>query len=150
MTDSETGETLIGATVSYAEGAGALTDVDGHYSIEVPEGKQTLTVRYVGYRPEVRELTIGRDPLVLDVSLTPDNAVLQDVVVLGEKRQETEQAVVREQQQSLVTMTGVSEQFIKRTQDKDASEVIRRIPGVSIIDEKFVLVRGLRPPNLII
>lgn len=49
-------------------------------------------------------------------------------------------------------MTGVSEQFIKRTQDKDASEVIRRIPGVSIIDEKFVLVRGLsqRPPNLII
>ena len=143
VTDSETGETLIGATVSYAEGAGALTDVDGHYSIEVPEGKQTLTVRYVGYRPEVRELTIGRDPLVLDVSLTPDNAVLQDVVVLGEKRQETEQAVVREQQQSLVTMTGVSEQFIKRTQDKDASEVIRRIPGVSIIDEKFVLVRGL-------
>lgn len=84
VTDSETGETLIGATVSYAEGAGALTDVDGHYSIEVPEGKQTLTVRYVGYRPEVRELTIGRDPLVLDVSLTPDNAVLQDVVVLSQ------------------------------------------------------------------
>ena len=40
-------------------------------------------------------------------------------------------------------MTGVSEQHIKRTQDKDAGEVIRRIPGVSIIDEKFVMVRGL-------
>ena len=38
---------------------------------------------------------------------------------------------------------GVSEQHIKRTQDKDAGEVIRRIPGVSIIDEKFVMVRGL-------
>ena len=40
-------------------------------------------------------------------------------------------------------MTGVNEQHIKRTQDKDAGEVIRRIPGVSIIDEKFVMVRGL-------
>lgn len=40
-------------------------------------------------------------------------------------------------------MTNVSEQHIKRTQDKDAGEVIRRIPGVSIIDEKFVMVRGL-------
>ena len=40
-------------------------------------------------------------------------------------------------------MTSVSEQHIKRTQDKDASEVIRRIPGVSIIDDKYVMVRGL-------
>ena len=39
--------------------------------------------------------------------------------------------------------TGVSAQQITKTQDKDASEVIRRVPGISIIEEKFVMVRGL-------
>ena len=39
--------------------------------------------------------------------------------------------------------TGVSAQQITKTQDKDASEVIRHVPGISIIEEKFVMVRGL-------
>ena len=39
--------------------------------------------------------------------------------------------------------TGVSAQQITKTQDKDASEVIRRVSGISIIEEKFVMVRGL-------
>lgn len=47
------------------------------------------------------------------------------------------------QKRSLLVQTGVSAQQIARTQDKDASEVIRRVPGISIIDEKFVMVRGL-------
>lgn len=39
--------------------------------------------------------------------------------------------------------SGISAQTIARTQDKDASEVIRRVPGISVIDDKFVIVRGL-------
>lgn len=38
--------------------------------------------------------------------------------------------------------TGASAQQITKTQDKDASEVICRVPGISMIEEKFVMVRG--------
>ena len=51
--------------------------------------------------------------------------------------------LITRQRTSLVMQTGVSAQQITKTQDKDASEVIRRVPGISIIEEKFVMVRGL-------
>lgn len=75
--------------------------------------------------------------------LTPTTNVLQMAEVKAEAHHATEAAVTRQQQVALVTMTGVSQQQITRTQDKNAGEAIRRIPGVSIIDDKFVMVRGL-------
>ena len=44
---------------------------------------------------------------------------------------------------SPVIVSNVSAQEISRTQDTNAGEVIRRVPGVSLIDDKFVMVRGL-------
>ena len=72
-----------------------------------------------------------------------DERTLGEVSVTAVARRNTETAQVQEQKRSLVVQTGVSAQQIARTQDKDASEVIRRVPGVSIINEKFVMVRGL-------
>lgn len=143
VTDSADGEPLIGASVIYAEGKGTSTNMDGVYSLELPQGKYHLTVRYVGYKTWTGDVTVGADKVTLNISLEADNATLGNVVITGEALHNTEAATMREQQDAHVMMTGVSEQHIKRTQDKDAGEIIRRIPGVSIIDEKFVMVRGL-------
>lgn len=143
VTDADNGEPLIGASIMYAEGKGTSTNMDGFYSLKLPRGKYLLTVRYVGYKTQTQEVTIGNDKSILDIQLKADNATLGNVIITGEARHNTEAATTREQQDAHVVMTGVSEQHIKRTQDKDASEIIRRIPGVSIIDEKFVMVRGL-------
>lgn len=143
VTDAETGEALPGASVTFAEGKGTSTDMDGNFSLTVPDGKQNITFRYIGYKTVTRECVIKSSTQTMDITLEPDNATLATVTVTGEARQETEAAMTREQQQAHVAMTTVSEQHIKRTQDKDAGEVIRRIPGVSLIDEKYVMVRGL-------
>lgn len=143
VVDAETGETLPGASVTYAEGKGISTDVNGMFSLDIPNGKRRLTVRYIGYKTVTKDIQVSDGTQDLDISLEADNATLGNVVVTGEVRQDTEAATMREQQQAHISMTSVSEQHIKRTQDKDASEVIRRIPGVSIIDEKYVMVRGL-------
>lgn len=143
VVDAETGETLPGASVTYAEGKGISTDVNGMFSLDIPNGKRRLTVRYIGYKTVTKDIQVSDGTQDLDISLEADNATLGNVTVTGEVRQDTEAATMREQQQAHISMTSVSEQHIKRTQDKDASEVIRRIPGVSIIDEKYVMVRGL-------
>ena len=83
------------------------------------------------------------DTIVSDYDLDIDDTTLGEVTVTARVRHDSETAQVREQQTSLVVQTGVSAQTIIRTQDKDASEVVRRIPGVSIIDGKFIMVRGL-------
>ena len=143
VTDRENGEPLIGAYVKLLEtGEVTATGVDGDFTFErVPSGKVTLEISYTSYNTERVECEAGQQPLA--VSLLPDNQMLSDVVVTGRRRGGSEAAVVYDQQTSLVTQVGVSSQQITRTQDKDASEVIRRVPGISIIDGKFVMVRGL-------
>ncbi len=72
-----------------------------------------------------------------------DAQTLSDVTVVAQMKRNTDVAMMTDQRRSLVVQSGVSAQQISKTQDKDASEVIKRVPGVSIIDEKFVMVRGL-------
>ena len=141
--DAKTGEVLIGASIAWADGKGTSTDADGHFRLDIPNGRHTLTIRYIGYQTQTCDTEVKEGQQTLDIELQEDNATLAVVRVTGEARHNTEAALMREQQEAHVAMTSVSEQHIKRTQDKDASEVIRRIPGVSIIDEKFVMVRGL-------
>lgn len=146
ITDSQTGEPLIGATIS-AEGTtrGAVADLDGNYRLELPQGTYTLLVQYVGYRDaRVAEVSIpAQGETTRDFALEADTQTLGEVQVTATARRNSEVAQLQQQRLSLVVQTGVSAQQIARTQDKDASEVIRRVPGVSVVDEKFVLVRGL-------
>jgi cephalosporin-C deacetylase-like acetyl esterase len=142
--DAKTGEPLIGASVSYAEGKGTSTDIEGHFSLTTTNGKCMLTIKYVGYKTQTKEIVVlNNTPQMLDIAMVEDNTTLGTVTVVGQARHDTEAATIREQQEAHVTTTTVSDQQIKRSQDKDASEVIRRIPGISIIDQKYVMVRGL-------
>ncbi len=69
---------------------------------------------------------------------------LSGVTVTAVRRTDTEVATLQEAKRSANVVNNVSAQEIKRTQDTNAGEVIRRIPGVSLIDDKFVMVRGLQ------
>jgi len=81
VTDAETGEPLIGANV-YIDGTniGTVTDVDGNYSIELPEDAALLIISYVGYL--TREIPIGGRS-VIDISLSEDVRLLDEIVVVG-------------------------------------------------------------------
>lgn len=59
------------------------------------------------------------------------------------RRLSSEAAVMQAVRNSKMVVSGVSKQMIARTQDRDAGEVVRRIPGISIIDDKFIVARGL-------
>ena len=144
--DKQSKEPLAGATVIVSgSNDGTAADGDGVYKLELPAGTYTMTVRYIGYKNIVKEnvKVNEEDDINLDFMMEGDSQLLGEVSVTTVARQNTETAQVQEQRRSLVVQTGVSAQQIARTQDKDASEVIRRIPGVSIINDKFVMVRGL-------
>ena len=138
-----TNEPLTGATIVANDGQGTSADIDGNYSLKLQNGTYTLTVRFIGFKTMIKEnVKVTGDELIIDFVLEPNNTTLGEVTVSSTLRHNTDASTTREQKEAHVTMTGVIEQHIKRTQDKDAGEVMRRIPGVSIIDEKFVLVRG--------
>ena len=76
----ETGEPVIGANV-VVKGTtnGTVTDVNGRYSLEVPEGG-VLQISYIGYNTQ--EVKVGSGDVV-NVSLREDSEALDEVVVIG-------------------------------------------------------------------
>ena len=144
VTDKATKEPLIGAAVQLSgTNTGTITDVDGNFELAgLRNGTYKLIISYVSYCTQTVEVTIN-GMFEIKVELEQDHQQLGEVVVVADAKKNTENAIITQQRTSLVMQTGVSAQQITKTQDKDASEVIRRVPGISIIEEKFVMVRGL-------
>lgn len=142
--DKQTKEPLTGATVQLAGSTtGGVADMDGNYSLTIKNGTYTVTVKYIGYKTiEIKDVKVTAET-TLNFELEPDSQTLGEVSVVAQVKKNTEMSALTDQRRSLVVQSAVSAQQISRTQDKDASEVIRRVPGVSIIDERFVMVRGL-------
>ena len=138
------GEAVIGANVKLkGSNQGTITDVDGNFELAgLRNGTYKLIISYVSYCTQIVEVTIN-GMFEIKVELEQDNQQLGEVVVVADAKKNTENAIITQQRTSLVMQTGVSAQQITKTQDKDASEVIRRVSGISIIEEKFVMVRGL-------
>lgn len=78
-----------------------------------------------------------------DTTVVEKESKIGEVRVTGMRKRNTEAAMISALKTSDLVTSNISAQEIKKTQDNNAGEVIRRIPGVSIIDEKFVMVRGL-------
>ena len=147
VTDQKSKEALIGATVQ-VDGTNivAATDIDGNFKLTglKADGKYTLTVTYVAYKnKKIDGVRASEQPQMISVALTPDEQTLGEVTVTGIARKNTEAAMVQVAKNSPVIVNNVSAQEIGKTQDTNAGEVIRRVPGVSLIDDKFVMVRGL-------
>lgn len=83
----ETGEPLIGASVIAAGAStGSVTDLDGNYSIVIPDGATELIFSYVGCKAQ----TLPISGSVMNVVLRPDNELLSEVVVIGYGTQKKE------------------------------------------------------------
>ena len=75
------GETMIGVTVMLkGTGTGAITDIDGKYSVTVPGSKSVLSFSFVGYT--TKEVTVGNQKTI-NVTLSEDSKMIDEVVVIG-------------------------------------------------------------------
>lgn len=81
--DASTKEPLPGASIVLKERAamGVVTDINGKFFIEVPEGISALLVSFIGYKNE--EIPLTGKLTDLEIKLTPRQEELEDVVVTG-------------------------------------------------------------------
>ncbi len=146
ITDQETGEALIGsAVVLQGTTVGAITDASGNFTIKnIDEGTYNLVISSVSYDQQIIriEVTAGQATSV-NIMLKPQTKNLEEVVVTKTRRTDSDLSLMTSLKASDMIVSGISAQQISKTQDKDAAEVIRRVPGITISDGKFVIVRGL-------
>ncbi|MDR1330569.1 MAG: TonB-dependent receptor [Tannerella sp.] len=143
--DSNTSEPLTGATVMIkGTGDGAVADVDGHYSLKgLPDGKHVLEFRFVSYRTVEMECETNGAVTRLDVAMEADDISLSEVYVSARMRSSTETAMLTTVRTLSQVASGISAAQITKSPDRVASEVVRRAPGVTVIDDRFIIVRGL-------
>ena len=81
ITDGQSGEPIIGATLFLKElNSGTATDENGNFELEVPSGKQELSVQYVGYTELIQVLSV-RSNGRLELQLEKAAINLDEVIV---------------------------------------------------------------------
>ena len=146
-TDKNSKEALPGVTV-ILEGTtiGTSADIDGHFIIQnLKPGNYKIKASYIAYEPVLIENVnvIADKTTIVPVILSENIVSLDEVTVSGVKKTNTEISMINVTRMSPLVSIGISGQQILRSQDRDASEVIRRLPGTTIIDDRFIVVRGL-------
>jgi hypothetical protein len=146
--DQKTSEALIGASAMIqGTSTGAAADVEGSYVISgLKPGKYTLEVRYMGYQTKsIADIEIKAGAVTtMDVALNESaSQTLGEVVVKSSFRQESVNALYAIQKNSVSISDGISSELIKKSPDRSTSDVLKRVSGATIQDNKFVVVRGL-------
>ena len=120
ITDANTGEALIGATVIFGKGQGTATDFDGNYSFKIHEGERSLKVSYVGYKEISKTITVGKTPQTLNFKLK--TVLLNEVQVVADIARDRETPVAF----STIPMKKISEELASQ----DIPMVLNSTPGV--------------------
>ena len=146
VTDKKTSAGVVGATVLVTGSTQAApVNVDGSYALPLEPGTYNITMTYVGYKP----LTFA-DVVIRSGGTTTLNGLMEEsatslteVTVTGVKQTGTEVALIQDLRKSEVVVSGMSNDQIVKTLDRDAAEVVKRIPGVTVQNNNFIVIRGL-------
>jgi outer membrane receptor protein involved in Fe transport len=145
--NSKTNERLAGATVTIEKlNRKTVSDQNGVFSIGgLAAGSYSVTCTYIGYNTKVIDEVLVKNGEVFDlvISLEPKASDLMDVVVRTPASRENQSAVLISQKNAASVSDGISAEVIKRTPDRNTSDVLKRVSGVAIQDNKFAVVRGL-------
>ena len=146
VTDKKTGEGVIGATVLVTGTVQAApVQLDGGYRLELPAGTYNLSVTYIGYKTLTFAgivVVAGKDT-PLSAQMEESTTSLNEVTVTGVKQTGSEVALLQDLKKSEVVVSGISSDQIVKSLDRDAAEVVKRVPGVTIQANNFIVVRGL-------
>jgi len=143
----ERGETLIGASV-LLEGtsSGCRTDLDGKFTLRnINDGTYNLIFTYISYEKKTVTGVIVKDGSseFLNVTMQKSGKGLKEVVIKSQVKKETINALMIQQKNLSTISDGISAESIKRTPDRNTSDVLKRVSGVSMADNKFAVIRGL-------
>ncbi len=147
VVDAETGDPLIGATVVVVGlELGAMADLEGAYLIRnVPAGLHTVRVSMIGYAAK-RVTEIQVDPgQVSRINITVEQElIVADVVeVTARHLENTEAALLKQRQNALSISDAISAEDISRGAQGDVAAAMTRVTGASVVDGKYVYIRGL-------
>lgn len=146
ISDQDTHEGLAFATISVKNTSlGANSDMDGHYTLDIPTGNQTLVFEYLGYQTqEIAVSTKNGETKVINIPLVSDSYELEGVVIQATQNRSKESALLVNQQRSLEIKQNIGAQELSRKGVSDVAAAVTKTTGVSKQESSgSIFVRGL-------
>lgn len=147
VVDYKTKEAIIGASVVIqGTTVGSATDVEGNFIISnVRPGIYTVVVSYIAYKTQtIPDVVVeAGNKTTLSIDLPEDVAELQEIVITARKEIASDVNLMKSIRDSKLVVSGISSEQIVRLPDRDAAQIAQRVPGVTIADNRFVVVRGV-------
>ncbi|WP_281234040.1 TonB-dependent receptor [Flavobacterium gelatinilyticum] len=142
------GLSLPGANIKVVEtGLGAQSDIDGNYVLDLDAGEYTIEISVISFRTQkITHVKVNdgeETPLV--VALEEDAQSLNEVVIIQNYKQATAsvEGMLLQQKKAAQFSDGISAEQIARTPDRDVASSLKRITGVTTVNDKFVVVRSM-------
>ncbi|CAN5631902.1 TonB-dependent receptor [soil metagenome] len=147
VTNGNTGTALSGVSIAVnGEKASATTNTDGYFQLNLAAGKKyIIKLTSVGYATkEISEVEVKANEVThLDLLLEIASKTEEAVVVRATAKRESINALIAYQKNTPVVAQVISAEAIRRSPDKNTGEVLKRVPGTSIQEGKYLVVRGL-------
>jgi hypothetical protein len=126
---------------------GALSDAAGNFTIEgIPAGTYDIICSYIAYQKDTLrgvKVVSGKE-MEVQFKLKPEEtSELEEIQIVEIRNRTSDISLVSDMKSSDQVTSGVSSEQIRKSPDRDAAEVIRRMPGVTLTDGRFAMIRGL-------
>lgn len=135
IVDSLTRESLLGVNVIVGDQMSNTDYVDGKYSIELPEGEQTIVFKYLGYQTQTQQVVVEAGKTkVLNIQLQEEATMLGTATVSSSKFEKS-------LGEATVSIEVIQPSLIENTNAQAINEVLDKVPGVNTMGDQ-VTIRG--------
>lgn len=128
-------------------GVGTQTDLDGAFEVTgVEPGAYRLRISMVGYATYRVDSMVVQSAEVRDlatISLTPEVLTGDSVVVTTTLQKNNDVTLLKEREKAAAVSDAITAETISRSASGNAAEAVEKMTGASVVDGKYVYVRGL-------
>ena len=146
VTAAEGGGAIEGARI-YVRGAPveASSKADGSFKLELPEGTYQLSVIHPRFSTQsVPDVAVrGGETTKADVALSPASVELEELVVTAPHIEGGIATLVAERRETTAVADVIGAEQIARSGDSNAAAALSRVTGLTLVDGKFIIVRGM-------
>ncbi len=147
VTDAISGSKISAVSILIVEtNTTIIADIDGRYRATLDSNK-TYSFKFsaVGYKTKLVEDIIVLSNQIINVDVVLDQLRKTEIAVevKSSARKESANALIAVQKNTSVIAQVISAETIKRSPDKNTGEILKRIPGTSVQEGKYLVVRGL-------
>ena len=121
-----------------------VTDAKGSVSFTLPEGEHTISIIHTNFSAQTIKLSVVANEVVnKSYELSPASMELEEFVVLAPQVQGSVAALTAEKRNASAIADIVGSEQMSKKGDSNAASALKRVAGITLVDGKYIYVRGL-------